>query len=77
MVDREEVQKILSEQVAPRLAMDGGGSELIDLTEDGVVKVRLKGACQGCPGARMTLQMGVRRILQDAIPEVTGVEAVS
>ena len=76
MVDREEVQKVLSEQVAPRLAMDGGGIELVDLTEDGVVKVRLKGACQGCPGARMTLQMGVQRILKDAIPEVTGVEAV-
>jgi len=76
MVDREEVQKVLSEQVAPRLAMDGGGIELVDLTEDGVVKVRLKGACQGCPGARMTLQMGVQRILQDALPEVKGVEAV-
>ena len=77
MVDREEVQKVLSEQVAPRLAMDGGGIELVELSEDGVVKVRLKGACQGCPGARMTLQMGVERILKDAIPEVTGVEAVS
>jgi len=76
MIDREEVQKVLSEQVAPRLAMDGGGIELVDLTEDGVVKVRLKGACQGCPGARMTLQMGVQRILQEAVPEVKGVEAV-
>ena len=76
MIDRQEVQKVLSEQIAPRLAMDGGGIELVDLTEDGVVKVRLQGACQGCPGARMTLQMGVQRILKDAIPEVTGVEAV-
>ena len=76
MIDRQEVQKVLSEQVAPRLAMDGGGIELVDLTEDGVVKVRLQGACQGCPGARMTLQMGVARILREAIPEVKGVEAV-
>jgi len=76
MIDRQQVQKVLSEQIAPRLAMDGGGIELVDLTEDGVVKVRLQGACQGCPGARLTLQMGVERILKDAVPEVKGVEAV-
>ena len=76
MIDRQQVQKVLSEQIAPRLAMDGGGIELVDLTEDGVVKVRLQGACHGCPGARLTLQMGVERILKDAVPEVKGVEAV-
>jgi Fe-S cluster biogenesis protein NfuA len=56
--------------------MDGGGIELVDVTKEGLVKVRLRGACCGCPGARMTLQMGVERILKEAIPEVASVEAV-
>ena len=76
MIDREQVEKVLAEQVAPRLAMDGGGIELVELTEDGVAKVRLQGACQGCPGARMTLQMGVERVLKEAIPEIKAVEAI-
>ena len=76
MATREEIEKVLDEQVAPRLAMDGGGIELVDVTEEGVVKVRLQGACSGCPGARMTMQMGVARILQEALPDVKSVEAV-
>ncbi len=76
MLKREDVQKVLSEQVDPRLAMDGGGIELVDVTEDGVVRVRLQGACSGCPGARMTLQMGVERILREAFPQMKAVEAV-
>ena len=76
MLNREEVEKILSEQIAPRLAADGGGIELVDVTDDDIVQVRLQGACQGCPGARMTLKMGVERILKEAIPDVKGVEAV-
>jgi len=76
MVTREAVEKVLSEQIDPRLAMDGGGIELVDVTEEGLVKVRLRGACCGCPGARMTLQMGVERVLKEAIPEVASVEAV-
>ena len=76
MVTREEVQKILSEQVDPRLAADGGGIDLVDVTKDNVVKVRLRGACAGCPGARMTLQMGVERLLKQALPEVKSVQAV-
>jgi len=75
MLTREQVQKVLSEQIEPRLAMDGGGIELIDVGEDGVVKVRLRGACSGCPGARMTLQMGVERILKQALPDVKSVVA--
>ncbi len=73
MLTREQVQKVLEEQIAPRLAMDGGAIELVDVAADGMVKVRLKGACSGCPGARMTLQMGVERILKQALPEVKGV----
>ena len=76
MLTREEVQKILSEQIDPRLAADGGGIDLVDITKENVVKVRLRGACAGCPGARMTLQMGVERILKEALPEVNSVQAV-
>jgi len=76
MPTREEVEKILAEQVAPRLAMDGGGIELVDVTEDGVVKVRLRGACSGCPGARMTLQMGVERLLKESLSDVKAVVGV-
>ena len=76
MPSREEVQKVLDEQVAPRLAMDGGGIELVEVTDDGVVKVRLQGACRGCPGARMTLAMGVEKLLKDVLPDVKSVEGV-
>jgi len=76
MISREEVEKILNEEVAPRLAMDGGGIELVEITEDNIVRVRLQGACSGCPGAKMTLEAGVGRILQEALPEVKGVEGV-
>lgn len=76
MADRERIQKILTQDIAPRLAADGGGIELVDVDDEGVVKVRLQGACQGCPGARMTLKMGVERILKEACPDVTAVEAV-
>ena len=76
MADREQVEKVLAEKIAPRLAADGGGIELVEVDEDGVVKVRLCGHCAGCPGARMTLQMGVERILKEELPEVTAVEAV-
>mgnify|MGYP006288836419 CR=1 FL=1 len=76
MPTREQVQQILEEKVAPRLAMDGGGIELVEVTEDGVVRVKLQGACQGCPGARMTLQMGVEKLLKDELPDVKAVEGV-
>jgi Fe-S cluster biogenesis protein NfuA len=76
MASREQVEKILADEIAPRLAMDGGGIQLVEVTKDNVVKVRLRGACSGCPGARMTLQMGVERILKEALPEIKSVEAV-
>jgi Fe-S cluster biogenesis protein NfuA len=49
---------------------------LVDVTADGTVKVRLQGACQGCPGAAMTLKMGVERLLKKSIPEIKTVENV-
>ena len=76
MATREQVEKILADEIAPRLAMDGGGIQLVEVTADNVVKVKLRGACNGCPGARMTLHMGVERILKQALPEIKAVESV-
>jgi Fe-S cluster biogenesis protein NfuA len=72
---KEKVQAVI-EEIRPNLQADGGDIELIDVTKDGVVKVRLQGACHGCPGAAMTLKMGVERLLKSKIPEVTAVENV-
>lgn len=72
---RERVQTTL-ETVRPSLQADGGDVELIDVDENGVVKVKLQGACHGCPMAAMTLQMGIERILKSQVPEVTSVESV-
>jgi len=73
-IDRARVEEVLNE-IRPYLQADGGDLELVAV-ENGIVKVRLQGACAGCPGARMTLEMGVQKRLQEAIPEVVGVEAV-
>lgn len=64
------------ETLRPYLQMDGGDMEFVEMTEDKVVKVRLKGACAGCPGAMYTLKLGVERKLKEVVPEITGVEAV-
>ena len=74
-VDKEKVQSVIDE-IKPMLQADGGDIELVEITEDGTVKVRLKGACAGCPGARMTLQMGVERKLREVVPEVKEVVGV-
>jgi len=71
---RERVQKAL-EKIRPMLQADGGDVELVDV-EDGIVRLRLQGACAGCPGAQMTLKMGVERQLKQDIPELKAVEAV-
>jgi Fe-S cluster biogenesis protein NfuA len=68
----ERVRKIIEEKVRPALQMDGGGIELVSV-DGNIVKVRLTGACQGCPSAAMTLQMGVERILKSEIPEIEAV----
>lgn len=73
---KEKVEAALA-QVRPALQNDGGDVELVEVTEDGVVKVRLTGACRGCPMAQMTLQMGIERVLKQAVPEVKAVEAVA
>ncbi|KXA99922.1 nitrogen fixation protein NifU [candidate division MSBL1 archaeon SCGC-AAA261C02] len=72
---REKVEEVL-EKVRPQLQAHGGSVELVDVTEDGVVKVKLAGACAGCPLSTMTLSMGIERALKEEIPEIERVEAV-
>ena len=72
----EQVKEILEKEIKPALAADGGSIEFVGLEGDGVVKVKLQGACVGCPGAQMTLQMGVERILKEKIPGIKQVIAV-
>ena len=71
---REKVEEALS-LIRPALMADGGDVELVDVNE-GVVKLRLKGACAGCPMSAMTLQVGIERTLREQIPEVKEVIAV-
>ena len=73
---KEKVEAALA-NVRPALQRDGGDVELVEVSDDGVVKVRLSGACHGCPMAQMTLQMGIERVLKEAVPEVKTVEAVA
>ncbi len=73
---KEKVEAALA-QVRPALQRDGGDVELVEVTEDGIVKVRLQGACQGCPMAQMTLQMGIERAIKEMVPEVKSVQAVA
>jgi len=72
---RGKVEKVL-EAVRPFLQADGGNVELVDVSDDGIVKVRLTGACGSCPMSTMTLKMGVERKLKEEIPEVKAVEQV-
>jgi len=62
--------------IRPALQADGGDVELVDVTDDGVVKVQLVGACRGCPMSQLTLANGVERVLKEQIPEVQRVEPV-
>jgi len=74
---REKVEAVINERIRPALARDGGNCELVDVTDDGVVKLRLTGACAGCPMSQMTLKMGIEAELKEQIPEVTSVESVN
>lgn len=73
---KEKVEAAL-EDVRPSLQRDGGDVELVEVTEEGVVKVRLTGACQNCPMAQMTLEMGIERYLKQQVPGVTIVKTVA
>ena len=72
---KEKVQAVL-DTIRPNLQADGGDCELVDVSEDGIVSVRLKGACAGCPMSQMTLKMGIETTLKEQIPEVKSVEQV-
>jgi len=71
---REEVEKAL-QTIRPALQADGGDVELVDVV-DGIVRVRLKGACGGCPMSQMTLTRGVEATIKKVVPEIKRVEAV-
>ncbi|MEE9403028.1 MAG: NifU family protein [Desulfobacteria bacterium] len=71
---KESVQTAL-DKIRPMLQRDGGDVELVDV-EGGVVKVRLQGACKGCPMSQMTLKNGIEKFLKQEVPEVDRVESV-
>ncbi len=73
---REKVEDFLKE-VRPMLQVDGGDVELVDVTAEGVVKLRLKGACGSCPMSTYTLKLGIEERLKEAVPEVKEVEQVA
>ena len=72
---KEKVQEAIN-KVRPMLQADGGDVELVSVEANGVVKVKLTGACAGCPMSQMTLKNGIERILKEQVPEVTTVESV-
>ena len=71
---KEKIEAVLA-QIRPALQADGGDVELVDVSE-GMVRLKLKGACAGCPMATMTLRQGIERVLKEKIPEVKEVIAV-
>lgn len=76
---KEDLKKRVNEslgEIRQYLEADGGGIELVDITDDMKVQVRLLGHCVGCMGARMTMSGIVEQILQDQVPEIKGAEAV-
>lgn len=72
---KDRVEKVIN-RIRPAVQMDGGDIELVEVV-NGVVKLRLVGACSGCPSSTMTLKMGIERAIRAEVPEITGVEAVS
>lgn len=72
---REEVEKAL-DLIRPALQADGGNVELVDVSNDGIVSVRLTGACGSCPMSTMTLKMGVEKVLKEQVAGVKSVEQV-
>ena len=75
LIPKEEVENALN-NVRPYLVADGGDVELVNIKENGIVEVRLTGACVGCPMSQMTLRAGIERALMRDVPEIKRVEAV-
>ena len=72
---KDRVEKVIN-RIRPAVQMDGGDIELVGV-ENGLVKLRLVGACSGCPSSMMTLKMGIERAIRSEVPEITGVEAIA
>ena len=72
---REKVQKVI-EEIRSMLQMEGGDIELVDITDEGIVKVKLKGACSFCPMSIYTLKLGIEQRLKEKIPEIKEVRAI-
>ncbi len=72
---KERVEEVIN-KIRPMLQADGGDVELVEI-EDGIVKVRLQGACAGCPMSQMTLKNGIERMMKQEIPEIKSVENVT
>lgn len=75
MLDKTKVEEALN-QIRPALQRDGGDVQLVDVTLDGVVKVKLVGACGTCPMSILTLKRGIEATLKQRLPEISSVEAV-
>ena len=74
-VDKEKVKAVL-EKIRPQLQMDGGDVRLVEITDDGIVKVELQGHCSGCMHAQQTLKMGIERAVKQLVPDVKEVISV-
>lgn len=72
---RTQVEEVM-EEIRPHIESHGGGVELVSVSEDGVVEVRLQGACRGCPMSELTLRLGIEQVLKESVPEVTEVRSV-
>ncbi|MFA5410788.1 MAG: NifU family protein [Candidatus Omnitrophota bacterium] len=72
---KEKVEKAL-EKIRPMLVADGGNVDLVEVTNDGIVKLKLAGACGCCPMSQMTLKMGIEKLLKEEIPEIKEVIAI-
>lgn len=71
----QQVQEAL-EKIRPALQRDGGDVKLVEVSDDGIVKVKLQGACGGCPMSQMTLKMGIEKVVKQSVPQIKSVEAV-
>ncbi len=71
----DQVARVL-DLIRPAIQADGGDVELIDVDDEGIVRIRLHGACVGCPSSSMTLKLGIERNLREHVPSVAGVEAI-
>jgi Fe-S cluster biogenesis protein NfuA len=74
-MDKAKIQELLN-IVRPALQADGGDVELVEVSDDGIVKVKLTGACGGCPMSQITLKEGIERYMKEAYSEIKSVEAV-